>query len=40
MDRELGDLGMGMGHGVAGTSTENELHLASKWGDLKSKRTH
>ena len=32
MDRELGDLGMGMGHGVAGTSTKNEL---SGRGDLK-----
>ena len=26
MDRELGDVGMGMGHGVAGASVENELH--------------
>ena len=35
MDRELGDLGMGMGHGVAGAANENELHLASARGDLK-----
>ena len=35
MDRELDDLEMGMGHGVAGVSTENELHLASGSGDLK-----
>ena len=35
MDRELGDLGMGMGHGVAGASTKNELFRASRRGDLK-----
>ena len=35
MDRELHDLEMGMGHGIAGGSTENELHLASYRGDLK-----
>ena len=35
MDRELGDLGMGMGHGAAGTSTKNKLFRASYRGDLK-----
>ena len=35
MDRELGDLGMGMGHGVATTSIKNELFQASGRGDLK-----
>ena len=35
MDRELGDLGMGMGHGIAGASTKNELFQISARGDLK-----
>ena len=35
MDRELHDLEMGMGHDVAGGSSKNELHLASRGGDLK-----
>ena len=35
MDGELRDPEMGMGHGIAVGSTENELHLASYRGDLK-----
>ena len=35
MDRELRDLEMGMGCGVACGSTKNELYQASKKGDLK-----
>ena len=31
----MGKGDLGMGHGVAGASTENELHLASAMGDLK-----